>query len=113
MAHRYKKRADKDGVYLPGVGKLRDGQVVEGEQYARYCPQFLEPTTEAVTAGKAAVAPPPPPAPVPEPEVVELSSPEPAEAAFFGEDPLPEPEPVPEPEPSTPKRRQRRKKDDE
>jgi hypothetical protein len=106
---RFKKRSGTDAVYLPGVGKLRDGQVVAGEQYARYCPQFLERTSDPVSPGKAskkaAKKPTPPPPPIEPVATVELPLDAPPVAS--------EPAPPPADEPSTTKRRRRRKREDD
>ena len=73
MARRFKKKAGIPGVLsLPGIPGLGDGVVVEGDEYARFCPAVLEevfdeePTRPA--AKKAAAAPPPPPPAPPEDE---------------------------------------------
>jgi hypothetical protein len=66
-------------VFLPGVGRVPPGRVLEGDQYRRFVPAFLvevvgtaapapAPTLKAV---KPAVSSPPSPAPVPEPKASE------------------------------------------
>jgi hypothetical protein len=38
---RFKKRDNLNLVVLPGIGRLRNDQVLEGDEWARYCPQCL------------------------------------------------------------------------
>jgi hypothetical protein len=89
---RFRKRADKDLVFLPGVGRVAPGQILEGPEFKQFCPELLERIEDPGDNGaakapespvKAAeeikepepprepeVAPEPPPAPV-GPSVVE------------------------------------------
>lgn len=74
MARRFKKKASISGVLsLPGLPGLGNDAIVEGDEYARFCPAVLEEVfdeaPEKPVAKKAAAAPlPPPPSPPPEPD---------------------------------------------
>jgi hypothetical protein len=76
MARKFKKRADLGMVFVPGVGHVRNDQVLEGDQWARFCPSLLvevldqdrEPTVKVKSSPPPKAAPPPPPPPAPEPE---------------------------------------------
>jgi len=39
---RFQKRADLDIVFIPGVGRVGPGRILEGEQYLVYYPSLLE-----------------------------------------------------------------------
>jgi hypothetical protein len=73
MARRFKKKAGIPGVLsLPGLPGIGNDTVVEGDEYARFCPAVLEEVFDEApakkpAAKKAAAAPPPPPPP-PEPD---------------------------------------------
>jgi len=43
---KFRKRADKHVVFIPGAGALRANQILEGEQWAKYCPALLEEVIE-------------------------------------------------------------------
>ena len=71
MARRFKKKASISGVLsLPGLPGLGNDAIVEGDEYARFCPAVLEEVfdeaPEKPVAKKAAAAPPPPPPPEPD-----------------------------------------------
>jgi len=83
MARKFRKRPDLHMVVIPGVGRIRDYQVIEGDAYARYVPHLLEEVPETPSA------PPPPPPPPPS-----APPPPPAVAAVM-------PVPVPEAEAPT------------
>lgn len=77
MPRRFRKKAGLSGALsLPGMPGIGNDTIVEGDEYARFCPAVLEEVFDT-SAPRPAVAPVVT-APVPEPE--------------------PEPEPVPEPE---------------
>jgi len=42
MARKFRCRSDMAYVMLAGLGKVSGGRVIEGDQYARLCPQLLE-----------------------------------------------------------------------
>jgi len=87
---RYTKKPGLAVCMIPGAGRVRDGQILEGDEFARYCPSVLveveEPdrrfvqaedgsalrTTREDTTVKV---------PVPEPEPEEENEPEPEEDA--------------------------------
>ena len=58
---RYRKRADRALITIPGVGVISDDRVLEGDRFARFCPGLLE----QLPAGGPTVPPasplPPPP----------------------------------------------------
>lgn len=74
MARRFKKKAGLGIVSLPGVAGLGNDTIVEGDEYARFCPVILEEVFDEVPASKPAPAPKPAvaaaaaPAPTPAPE---------------------------------------------
>lgn len=69
MARRFKKKAGLGIVSLPGLPGLGNDTVVEGDEYARFCPAILvEVFDEAPAKPAAKPAPAPAPAPDPEPE---------------------------------------------
>lgn len=41
MSRFFRKRADREIVPIPGVGILTDVHVLEGEEFARFCPNLL------------------------------------------------------------------------
>jgi len=41
MPRRFRMRPGLNEVVLPGGGKILSGTLLEGDQYARWCPQFL------------------------------------------------------------------------
>jgi len=47
MADRFRMRSGLSVVVLPGAGRVRSGQILEGEQYAKFCPSLLEPAPDA------------------------------------------------------------------
>ena len=61
MARRFKKNPSFNMVSLPGYGALYGDTVIEGDQYAKFCPALLTEVFEAPAP------PPPPPAPPPVP----------------------------------------------
>jgi hypothetical protein len=85
---RFQKRPDRDLVFIPDVGRVSPGQILEGPEYKRFCPDLLvQIEDEPVEAPSSPVeapsvvetpevsvepeeAPEPPPAPV-GPSVVE------------------------------------------
>lgn len=73
MDHRYVLKPGLNALFLPGVGRVSPGQVLEGEQYARFVPNFLAlaPGTaaEAIPDPKLATVTPITPAVVPSPRV--------------------------------------------
>ena len=75
MARRFRKKAGLGVVSLPGMPGLGNDTIVEGDEYARFCPAVLEEVFDEVSAGRKFVKkteapkrPPRPPEPVPEPE---------------------------------------------
>lgn len=76
MARRFRKKASISGVLsLPGLPGIGNDTIVEGDEYARFCPAVLEEVFDAPTAPKpkpapklAEVKPPPPPPPPPPPK---------------------------------------------
>lgn len=38
---RYVKNADVSQVFIPGVGRLTEGMVLVGDEYAKFAPRFL------------------------------------------------------------------------
>lgn len=110
MARKFRMKDGLSGALsLPGMPGLRVGMVVEGDEYARFCPAVLEEVFEATPVvepeaetrkvkPKAMTAP----EPVPEPE------PEPAPAPAPEPEPEPEPESEPAPKPKTKAGRKRR-----
>lgn len=52
MARRFRKKAGLGIVALPGVGGLGNDTVVEGDEYARFCPAILEEIFEAPSVSK-------------------------------------------------------------
>jgi hypothetical protein len=47
MMPRFRKRADLHYVVLPEVGRVVPGQILEGGEFARFCPHLLERILEA------------------------------------------------------------------
>ncbi len=41
MAKSYVKNPNVSEVFLPGIGKLEEGRVLTGDQYAKLCPLYL------------------------------------------------------------------------
>lgn len=81
MARRFKRKEGLGAVSLPGVGGIGNDAVVEGDEYARFCPAVLDEVfEEAPVRGHTATA-----ALVDEPSFMEPA-------------PEPESEPVPESE---------------
>ena len=74
MARRFRKKPGIGIVSLPGLPGLGSDTIVEGDEYARYCPAVLEevfddaPAKPAAKKAAAKVPPPPPPPPEDEPE---------------------------------------------
>jgi len=73
MARRFKKKASIPGALsLPGLPGLGNDTIVEGDEYARFCPAVLEEVFDEAPAKPAAKKPaakkPAPPPPPPEPE---------------------------------------------
>lgn len=46
---RWKKRSDLGQVFIPGVGNLRDGRVLTGEEWRKFYPTLLEVAPEDIT----------------------------------------------------------------
>jgi len=71
MARRFRKKAGLGALCLPGVGGIGNDSIVEGDEYARFCPAVLEevfdeaPVVPKPVAKKVAATPPPPPPPAP------------------------------------------------
>lgn len=74
MGRRFRKKAGLVGaVSLPGMTGVGNDEVVEGDEYARFCPAVLEEVLDeepkkAKPKKKAKPAPPPPPPAEKEPE---------------------------------------------
>ena len=73
MGRRFRKKAGLGIISLPGLPGLGEDVIVEGDEYARFCPAVLEevfdaPTKPAAKKIEKVATPPPPP---PEPEVEE------------------------------------------
>lgn len=85
---RYRKRSDRPVVVIPGVGVVREGQVLDGD-YDRFVPGLLEDVSDTDVFPIVPEAPAlravsePPPAPESEP-------PPPPEPALESESPAPE-----------------------
>jgi hypothetical protein len=43
---KYRKRPELYTCVIPGVGVIPDGKILEGEEYAQYCPGLLEKVEE-------------------------------------------------------------------
>ena len=41
MARRFRVRPGLNEIVLPEVGRIRSGVLLEGEHYAKFCPQYL------------------------------------------------------------------------
>lgn len=41
MSRKFKMKPELFFVCLPGIGKIRKTDILEGERYAKYCPKFL------------------------------------------------------------------------
>lgn len=67
MARRFRKKAGIGIVSLPGVAGLGNDTIVEGDEYARFCPVILEEVFDEVSAPAPAPTPEPAPAPAPAP----------------------------------------------
>jgi hypothetical protein len=55
---RFKKRSDLAMVFIPGRGRLRDADVLVGDDFARFCPSLLSelPQVEVLTEGLVEVS---------------------------------------------------------
>lgn len=64
MARKFRCRSGVAYVVIPGLGKVNRGRVIEGDQYARLCPQLLEEVKASdsppVRVASVAVPVPPP-----------------------------------------------------
>jgi hypothetical protein len=82
MARKFRKRSDLHVVILPGVGRMSEGQILTGDDYARFVPHLLEEVLAAGAVPMAAVDPGglTEPAPAPKKEEPQTSEPEPAPA---------------------------------
>lgn len=120
---RFKKKPELSFVVIPGVGRVDGDRILEGDEFAKFCPSLLvELPPQATAVAPAEVpaprkAPPPPPAPAPvaappeeppappapPPEVLVPPAPEPvavvAEVGVAAEISIPAEEKVPEKEP--------------
>ena len=76
MARRFKKKAGLGIVSLPGVAGLGNDTIVEGDEYARFCPVILEEVFDEVSASTPAPAPKPTPKPAPAPAPAPTPAPE-------------------------------------
>lgn len=104
------KKPDITFAVIPGVGRLAEGQVLEGDQYAKFVPSLLvellsEPAAAPAVAPPApertVEAPPPPSAPI------LLGDKSVAEAQVLVEkqpEPKPSPKPAPKPAPAPAKK---------
>lgn len=63
MARRFRKKAGLGALCLPGVGGIGNDSIVEGDEYARFCPAVLEEVFDEAPSKPVAkkVAPPLPP----------------------------------------------------
>jgi hypothetical protein len=78
---RFQKKPELTLAVIPGVGRVAAGQVLEGDQYARFVPSLLVEIPALPTAPPAPTAPPevkappvlvpPPPEPSPVPKTME------------------------------------------
>ncbi len=110
MGKRFVLRAGLHVAMIPGLGRVKQGFVVEGEQYARFVPSILTEILDSapvaapvatILVEPAPILPPPPP---PEPLVAEM--PEPVAAPLLEEIPMEEKPKVSE---DKPKKKQTRK----
>ena len=74
---RFKKRADISVAFIPGYGRVGPNAVLEGDQWAKFCPALLV----EVAAGAEAPKPAPVTATPPAPEVIAPPAPEPVPAS--------------------------------
>jgi len=51
MPRRFRKRDDLHKVLLPGVGLVRDGRVLEGDEWSRYAPDSLVELLDSTPTG--------------------------------------------------------------
>lgn len=56
MAKSYVKNPSVSNVFLPGIGKLMDGRVLVGDEYAKFCPQFLVEVRDGKSASPEALS---------------------------------------------------------
>lgn len=57
MARRFKKKAGLGVVCLPGLPGIGNDTIVEGDEYARFCPAVLEEVFDVVASPKLASKP--------------------------------------------------------
>lgn len=67
MARRFRKKPGLGIVSLPGLAGLGNDTIVEGDEYARFCPVILEEVFDEVPVSAPSPAPKPAPAPAPAP----------------------------------------------
>jgi len=80
MARRFRKKAGLGIISLPGLPGIGDDVVVEGDEYARFCPAVLEevfdkPAKPAAKKAEAKAPPPPPEVEEVEEEEIEVEAP--------------------------------------
>lgn len=96
MPRKFRKRPELHSCALPGIGVVPEGKILEGDEYAKFCPSLLVEVPESEVVKVAAPSPPPPPPPPPKP------APKP--------EPKPEPAPEKEPEKASEKKSSSKKK---
>lgn len=75
MSKKYVRKNDGSRWLAPGRGYVAPGTILEGEQWAQFCPALLEEYTEPKPKSKPKPSPKPKPVPQPVPEpVVEVEA---------------------------------------